>query len=136
MAAVNVRRIKGNCYGVAQKTKRKAGTLAIATSDGMRLPMADTPQLRDAAAVQSMPDHRPKLRKLVVEARATIYARTDSSAWVGFGKALEDFGKHKKWVSEFCELEQMDCRDCEERKPKNSRVEHEAAYTVTKLYRN
>lgn len=136
MAVIDVRRIKGNCYGVTQKTKPKPGVANRTTADGVKLPFASTPQLRDAEAIQSTPEHRPKLIRRVVEARATIYTRTDSAAWVGFGKAVEEYGRRGRWVSEYCELDQMDCREDEERKPKNTRVEEQAAYAVTRIYRN
>ena len=132
VAEAEVRRVKGNCYGVDQvviplKEPRQTNPVTHEPRN---------PQERDADAVQRLGDARPQLSKRVVELRATLYSRTDDAAYVGVGKALIERGKSGAWRSEYCELEQLACEDDEERRPNNPRVITNADYTGARVYRN
>lgn len=140
LAQVEVKRIKGNCYGFSQETRRKPKLLEITPcdkeNDGRKLPFSNSPTVREAEIIQAAPAHRPALIKRTLELRASLYSRTDGAAWVGLGKAVEQFGRTGRWESPYCSLEQMDCKEGEERRPANTRIEEQANYSVTRVYRN
>jgi len=131
MARVDVKRIKGNCYGYSQSTKKKQPVLEAKMTD--KFP--DDPRIRDAERVQASEEHKPRLSKRRIEFRATIYSRTDSSAYVGIGKAIEEYGRVGIWKSEYVDVENIACVEAEEVRPNNPRFEANAQYSVTKVYR-
>lgn len=134
LASVDVKRIKGNCYGIEQTTARKQKPIVAASVTHESV--SNIPLLRDAHDIQTNEQNRPKLRRRVVEIRATIFSRTDDAAFVGVGKAITARGKRGRFESEFVEIETCSCVEDIERKPKNTRVEQNGAYTVTRVYRN
>lgn len=136
LASVETIRVKGNCYGVEQVTMRKPQPFVTAAPALDCTAVSSIPLLRDAHAVQTSDQNRPRLRRRVVELRATIFSRTDSAAYVGVGKAIVELGKRGKFDSEFVEIETCSCTDDVERKPKNTRIEQNGAYSSTKIYRS
>lgn len=136
IASVETTRIKGNCYGIEQVTMRKPQSVVASAPLLDCESVSSIPLLRDAHVVQTSEQNRPRLRKRVVEVRATIFSRTDSAAYVGVGKAITERGKRGKFDTEFVQIETCSCSDDIERKPKNTRIEQNGAYTATKIYRN
>ena len=130
MATVDVRRIKGNAYGITQDTKRKPAPDAAVV-----VPANAAPKLAPATLPSGVVAPPPRLSKRRIEVQATIFSRTDSSAYVGLGRAIEIYGRTNRWLDEYVHVEQIRCADAEETKPSNQRVLENAQYTVTKVFR-
>lgn len=136
MANVVVKRIKGNCYGFEQSTRRKPVLPSIVPADRPNDGRTISPDVASIEAFVRRIDHRPELTKRRVELRATIFSRTDGAACVGVSKGLDAFGRTGKWDTDFVHLEDIKVVDAEDLKPGNPRVLENGQYSVTRVYRN
>lgn len=121
MASVIVKRIKGNCYVIAQSTRENRQQVDVVPSRCAR---------RDVG------DERPPIFKRRIEIRATIHSRTDSAAYVGVGRAVEAFGRRGVWETDFVDVEDISCVDIDNEKPSNGvRFEQNANYSSRRIFR-
>jgi hypothetical protein len=141
MCSVVVKRIKGNCYGFVQETRNKPKLPTIIPADrkydgrGAASP-DDARKLREAEIVQAREQARPSLKKRIIEIRASLFSRTDGAAFVGLGKAVEAYGRTGRWEHDFVTVEDIACREDEQRKPNNDRVLTNAQYADTHVYKS
>lgn len=138
MATVTVKRVKRNCYGFEQVTRRKPVIPAIVPADRQNDGRGDAapPEIASIEAYVRRIDHRPELTKRRLELRATIFSRTDGAACTGVAKGLDAFGRTGRWETDFVELEDIKVVEAEELRPNNPRVLENSQYSVTRVFRN